>query len=202
MRNAKKIHKVIIIEPSDIISCGLKKLLETGKEFEVIATFSDGCHYSEKISSLRPDIIILNPLVIDFRQRLCIENVVAGICPARLVALVYQYVDSEVLKHYRAVLQITDDREKIVKKLLQLADMPEENAEIPEGSELSDREKEILVSIAKGRINKEIAEQHHISVYTVISHRKNITRKTGIKSVSGLTVYAILNNLIDINEVE
>ena len=46
-------------------------------------------------------------------------------------------------------------------------------------------------------MNKEIADQMNISIHTVISHRKNITRKTGIKSVSGLTVYALLNNLID-----
>jgi len=68
--------------------------------------------------------------------------------------------------------------------------------------ELSEREKEILVSVARGLLNKEIADKHHISINTVISHRKNITRKTGIKTVPGLTVYAILNNLIDINSIE
>jgi regulator of cell morphogenesis and NO signaling len=67
---------------------------------------------------------------------------------------------------------------------------------------LSEREKEILVGVAKGLLNKEIADQYNISIYTVISHRKNITRKTGIKSVAGLTVYALLNGLIDISSVE
>ena len=67
---------------------------------------------------------------------------------------------------------------------------------------LSEREKEILISVAQGKINKEIADEHNISVHTVISHRKNITNKTGIKTVSGLTAYAILNNLIDINTIE
>ena len=71
-----------------------------------------------------------------------------------------------------------------------------------ERSELSAREKEILVSVAQGLLNKEIADKHHISINTVITHRKNITRKTGIKTVPGLTVYAILNNLIDISEIE
>lgn len=71
-----------------------------------------------------------------------------------------------------------------------------------EGGELSAREKEILVSVAKGMLNKEIADQYNISIYTVISHRKNITRKTGIKTVAGLTVYALLNNLIDMSVVE
>ena len=67
---------------------------------------------------------------------------------------------------------------------------------------LSDREKEILVSVAQGLLNKEIADRHNISINTVITHRKNITRKTGIKTVAGLTVYAILNGLIDINSVQ
>ncbi|MFQ8806064.1 MAG: response regulator transcription factor [Alistipes indistinctus] len=50
--------------------------------------------------------------------------------------------------------------------------------------------------------NKEIADRYNISIHTVISHRKNIARKTGIKSVSGLTVYALLNNMIDQGDVE
>ena len=66
-----------------------------------------------------------------------------------------------------------------------------------EGYDLSVREKEILVCVAKGMLNKEIADFYNISIHTVITHRKNITRKTGIKTVAGLTVYALLNNLID-----
>ncbi|MCR5759465.1 MAG: helix-turn-helix transcriptional regulator, partial [Bacteroidales bacterium] len=76
-------------------------------------------------------------------------------------------------------------------------------AEAPEDTSnaLSDREKEILASVAKGLLNKEIADKHNISINTVITHRKNITRKIGIKTVAGLTVYAILNNLVDINDI-
>ncbi|MBR4596063.1 MAG: helix-turn-helix transcriptional regulator [Bacteroidales bacterium] len=78
----------------------------------------------------------------------------------------------------------------------------ESDAPRGEGGELSAREKEILVAVAKGMLNKEIADLYNISIYTVISHRKNITRKTGIKTVAGLTVYALLNNLIDMNTIE
>ena len=76
-------------------------------------------------------------------------------------------------------------------------------AEAPEDTSnaLSDREREILASVAKGLLNKEIADKHNISINTVITHRKNITRKIGIKTVAGLTVYAILNNLVDINDI-
>lgn len=65
-----------------------------------------------------------------------------------------------------------------------------------ENIELSDREKDVLIALAKGMSNKEIAEKLFISAHTVMSHRKNIVRKTGIKAVSGLTLYAIFNNLV------
>jgi len=67
---------------------------------------------------------------------------------------------------------------------------------------ISTREENIVREIALGLSNKEIADKLFISQHTVITHRKNITRKLGIKSVSGLTIYAILNNLIRMEEVE
>ena len=67
--------------------------------------------------------------------------------------------------------------------------------------ELTTREKDVLKLVALGYSNKVIAEKLFISIHTVISHRKNITEKTGIKSISGLTVYAILNNLIDTDTI-
>lgn len=65
-----------------------------------------------------------------------------------------------------------------------------------EENDLSSREIEVLVLVAKGLINKEIADKLNISLTTVISHRKNITEKLGIKSVSGLTIYAVMNGYI------
>lgn len=66
-----------------------------------------------------------------------------------------------------------------------------------DSEELTAREKDVLKLVSLGHSNKVIAEKLFISIHTVISHRKNITDKTGIKSISGLTVYAILNNLLD-----
>ena len=63
--------------------------------------------------------------------------------------------------------------------------------------ELTRRETAVLIEVARGLSNKEIASRLNVSVFTVTTHRKNIVRKTGIKSVAGLTVYALLNNLID-----
>lgn len=66
---------------------------------------------------------------------------------------------------------------------------------------LSAREVEVLVLIVRGLINKEIAERLNISLTTVITHRKNITEKLGIRSVSGLTVYAVMNGLVEANQI-
>ena len=71
----------------------------------------------------------------------------------------------------------------------------EEDSPAP-GEKLSAREIEILAAVAQGLLNKEIASKFNISIHTVITHRKNIVRKTGIKTIAGLTAYAILNNLI------
>lgn len=68
--------------------------------------------------------------------------------------------------------------------------------------ELSARETDVLQLIVKGITNKEIADKLNISLNTVLTHRKNITAKLGIKTVSGLTFYAIMNGLISGDEIE
>lgn len=74
--------------------------------------------------------------------------------------------------------------------------------QMPETEELSDRERDVLIQLVRGLSNKEIADVLCISTHTVISHRKNITRKLNIHSTAGLTIYAIVNKLVDLNTLE
>jgi regulator of cell morphogenesis and NO signaling len=67
---------------------------------------------------------------------------------------------------------------------------------------LSDRERDVIVGVVQGLQNKEIADQLCISVNTVITHRRNIARKLQIHSPAGLTIYAIVNGLVDISSVK
>jgi DNA-binding CsgD family transcriptional regulator len=67
--------------------------------------------------------------------------------------------------------------------------------------ELTRRETDVLKLVATGLANKEVADKLSISIHTVISHRKNISEKTGIRSAQGLTMYAVLKKIIDIDEL-
>jgi DNA-binding CsgD family transcriptional regulator len=66
---------------------------------------------------------------------------------------------------------------------------------------LSQREQEVLALLVKGYINKEIADRLNISLATVVTHRKNITEKLGLKSVSALTIYAVTHGIVRVDEI-
>ena len=112
-----------------------------------------------------------------------------------VVALVYQYVEPQLLEAFRSVLDIREQGSHVAQRLRECCQSDRETVE--ESYELSDRETEVLLLVAQGCSSKEIADRLHISIHTVNTHRKNITYKTGIKSVAGLAVYAMLHNLIN-----
>ena len=80
--------------------------------------------------------------------------------------------------------------------------LPTDEKPEPAGTDLSEREKEIIVQVAKGLSNKEIADALFISVNTVMTHRRNISRKLQIRSAAGFTIYAIANGLISLDDVQ
>lgn len=182
-------QRLLIVEPAEVIIEGLKTILEGQIRFKVLEPELDAARLEERIVAARPDILLINPTLVDDVARLRGEH------PMAVVALVYQYVERDVLKNYDAVIEIRDSRAAIIETLAQTS--PGETDTNKGNYELTKRETAVLVQLAQGKTNKEIADALNVSVHTVISHRKNITHKTGIKSVAGLTVYAMLNNLID-----
>lgn len=83
---------------------------------------------------------------------------------------------------------------------VKISNMINKNSESNET--ISDREKDVVISLVQGLSNKEIADHLCISINTVITHRRNIARKLQIHSAAGLTIYAIVNNLVDISAVK
>ena len=104
-------------------------------------------------------------------------------------------------------LNIYQSEKDLVKSILRMHGHGHHGGKHPQGEptvnshDLSAREIEVLKLITKGLINKEIAEKLNISLTTVISHRKNITEKLGIKSVAGLTIYAVMNGYIEADSI-
>ena len=181
--------RLLIVEPSEVIQEGLRSILEGQIRFRVLEPEMSADHLDERLLATRPDIVLINPTLVEDPARL------RGSQPLALVALVYQYVERERLKQYDAVVDIRDSRAVVIETLAQVA--PGQDDDPKNNYELTKRETAVLVQMAQDKTNKEIADVLNVSVHTVISHRKNITRKTGIKSVAGLTVYAMLNGLID-----
>ena len=112
-------------------------------------------------------------------------------------ALVYSFFESKYLNQFDLQIAITDLPSEIVEAVN--SKLNDESTEDTDSSkQLSDRELDVLRLLVQGNMNKEIADKLNISVHTVISHRKNITQKTGIKTQSGLTIYALSNKIINL----
>ncbi|MGL5937247.1 MAG: response regulator transcription factor [Phocaeicola sp.] len=149
----------------------------------------------------RFQILIVNPLfggwfnAEEFKSR-------KDCASLKVVSLLCAMTDSNLLKGYDEQIQWYDDLEVIGKKLSDLVHLePEEESESELGA-LSQREKEIVCCVVRGMTNKEIAEQLFLSIHTVITHRRNIARKLQIHSSAGLTIYAIVNKLVELGEVK
>ncbi len=95
---------------------------------------------------------------------------------------------------------LTDTKEEIIGTITRLT--AEAEAQPDSSRELSPREKDVVVGIVKGLSNKEIAAEINISVNTVMTHRRNIAAKLQIHSAAGLTIYAIVSKLVNIEDIK
>ena len=103
--------RIIIIEPSEIIVSGLKTLIDNKNKISVVASFKDTYKIDEKIDDLTPDLIILNPLLLDYHKRLSIKHLFPQ---HKIVALLYGSFDREILNHFHGIIEICDEPQKII----------------------------------------------------------------------------------------
>ena len=173
----------IAIVTSDTLSyLGVKKLLEDIPAVTV-------CHIADAAGLIdgnadRFDVIVADAAV-------CMSHL-QFFLPRRSKTVVIS--DKPLVQPAFDVINRTDSAQQKKKKLIDYIDKLRTTAS-PQ-SELSQREIEVLTLVASGKINKEIADALQISINTVLSHRKNISAKLGIKSVSGLSVYAMMNGYL------
>ena len=193
--------KIAIAEPSSMLRIGLEQLLRELPDAEVVFSTDNLNSLYARINALHPDILIVNPLLFDYTKRATLRAEFDQLPNLRLVGLVTSYIESQHQRQFAGVIELNDDFQRIKSTLNQVTNTLQTDSDDPDTAPLSDREKDVLVCLSKGLKNNEIADQLNISVHTVITHRKNIVRKTGIKSVAALTVYAILNNLIEEKDI-
>ena len=148
-----------------------------------------------------PEMLIVNPAFGDYFDVSRFREETAG-KKIRLIALVSSFVDASLLSKYDESISIFDDLDILSKKIHGLLNLVSEEEEVDSQEALSQREKEIVICVVKGMTNKEIAENLFLSIHTVITHRRNISKKLQIHSAAGLTIYAIVNKLVTLNDVK
>lgn len=192
---------MMIAEPSPIISSGLIRYLEDISQINIVTAVDNIDDLKDKMQLHSPDILVVNPMMIGLYNDGLMRQLVQEYPSTYFVALVSTYVDKTFLRYFKETVELFENKQKVVNKILNLINNSDESNSQVESFDLSNRETDVLVCVAKGMSNKDISDMLNISVHTVVTHRKNIVKKTGIKSVSGLTVYALLNNLVEESEI-
>lgn len=190
-------YKIVIIEPSDVLAEGLRSLLSE-ENFSVISVYKSVADFSNGFLG-RADAVLIDTVCLRPEEQNRPQEI-SGVSKISVIAVNRGDYPEQELRFYDASVNIFEGREKIARCLLSTLES-EETVPQYERNELSEREKEILVEVARGKTNKEIASELNLSVHTVMTHRKNISHKTGITSISGLTVYAIINKLVDLSQL-
>ena len=181
---------VAIVEPSPIIMEGVATIVGRSPSIRVAGTVATTAELQILMRNAEVDVVVA---AVGLAREI---DGVAELQSLPVIGIQSAIVDAAMLRRFTAVATLYTPEEELQRMIIDAVDMPVEH-NYAESHELSERERDVLVLVAKGLTNKEIASELNISPHTVISHRKNIVHKTGIRSVAGLTVYAVLNKFID-----
>ncbi len=189
--------KILVAEPSYLIRKGILTILNELKAVTKVEEASNLDELQEALENTAPHILLVNTTLSDLPNG---DRIIKK-----------HHSETEVMAIFNTPLpnpenekaiSIFDSKAVLLNKLHdQVKKSQKSVTQLDTSDELTDREKDVLQKVALGKTNKEVAKELFISTHTVISHRKNITRKLGIKTVSGLTVYAILNQLIKLEDI-
>lgn len=196
--------KVVVADTSVILRSGLAAVLKRLPNLHVHPIEVSSVESLHNYIHLHtPDVLIVNPSfggwfdVFSFKTESKQMDV-------KFVAFMCNVIDGNLLKDYDEVISVYDGAEVIAGKLESLlcTAVDEEEEKDSEQEMLSQREKEIITCVVKGMTNKAIADKLYLSIHTVITHRRNIARKLQIHSPAGLTIYAIVNKLVELQDVK
>lgn len=187
--------EIAIIDPNTLSSLGLCDLLEELIPGAIIRTFPSFAAFMDDTPDMYAHYFISSQVYLEHTAFFLLRRpktivLAAGEAGPQLAGVL--------------TLNICQPEKELVRNIVQLHEHGHRHGHpgnLPAGHELTAREIEVLALVVKGFINKEIADRLNISLTTVISHRKNITEKIGIKSVSGLTIYAVMHGYVEADQI-
>lgn len=199
MSREEKLH-IVIAEMSPVLSAGFSQCLRRlpGIQANIIEVKTPAALF-DCVRSNNPDIILVNPTFGGiFNPEAFREEVPCGNC--KIIAIEVGKLSRQAADLYDGLISVIDDIDTITERIKSLCAPQVDQSE--EKDSLSQREKEIISLVVKGMTNQEIADKLFLSIHTVITHRRNIARKLEIHSATGLTIYAIVNKIVDIDEIK
>ncbi len=194
MNNSQN-RSIVVVSPSDIVLAGLAEILKGSLAGEVIML-----HRGDEIidyPQLNGNILVIATAEEFEKSGTFIRQILSS---AGTVQFLKLQLDTNST-HSNQTINLFDAPSLICYKVNEILNSFLANNTKDTDTELTKREIEVLQLITKGYSNKEIADHLFVSTHTVISHRKNISEKTGIKSASGMTMYAILKKIIDVGDI-
>lgn len=203
--------RVVIVDDHPMVAEGIQAILESYDDIHVVGTCSSGAQILEQVDDLAPDVVLLDlnmpemnglttiEILLEQRPGTCVLVLTMHDSPEYIGAALNHGAMGYVLKDVPTD-EIKTAIDAVVRGQRYLCTgakgslIPDEGTEAREA--LTGREQTVLLQLAKGQSNKEVAIALDISVRTVETHRKNIKRKLGISSTAGLTRYAMEHGVL------
>ncbi len=189
---------ILILEDAPVVREGLKSIMESMRnvhEVMTIGTFDELSHFLKQKSC---QIVLISPHYLLSHQNQT-QQLRSQYSNVKWIGVQYNVFSEELLSKLDGVVDVFDNQETLSAKLSKWLEINSDEVSQNKDS-LTERETDVLKLLALGKSNKEIADELNISTNTVITHRKNISQKTGIKSVAGMTIYAVVQNLVSLDE--
>ena len=195
--------KIAIAEPSAIVRAGLEAQLRKLQHYKAQIIYlmdEQRREWQDVAAVISADIYLINPMLTGTNPRTQLPDLAFE---TKLMAIDYGGCDPGILREYDGVIRLTDSPAQISEAIDILLQNEQAAASANlEAQMLTPREREIIICVVKGMTNKEIAGQLYLSTHTVITHRRNISKKLQIHSPSGLTIYAIMNKLVELEDIK
>ena len=191
----------IIASNSYPLNKGLGVILNEIKNAKVTAIVEDINNLINSFLDKKPDYLLITNEIFNRIDKYQINKMYKASPETKLIDIQWNNNGISAGKKFYKSFDFHSGKKETSEFFFKLVEDKKPQIEIQDNG-LSEREITILRNVAVGKTNKEIADNLFLSIHTVITHRKNITNKLGIKSISGLTVYAIINGFVAMEEVE